>query len=78
MKVSKEVLINNLKDKKDLEVLINNDTRKKVNPKIYPFCSIGLISSTFGFQSGQGTGCLISPNIVLTCAHNVYNRTRKQ
>ncbi len=37
----------------------------------YPKSAIGLIVSKEGVC---GTGCLIGPNIVLTCASNCYSR----
>ena len=45
----------------------------------YPYCSIGFISMDFLDAEGRrfkgfGTGCLIHKRIVLTCAHNVYDR----
>ncbi len=40
---------------------------------IYPMTSIGAVMS----QEGTiGTGCLIGPNIVLTCAHNCYHEIK--
>jgi V8-like Glu-specific endopeptidase len=39
-----------------------------------PWKSIGLIEIlTGGKKDGHGTGILVSPNLVLTCAHNIYN-----
>ena len=39
----------------------------------YPYSSIGLLNFKFGGKPAFGTGCLIRPNIVLTCAHNLYD-----
>jgi len=44
---------------------------------------LGLISSKTFTSNGIpvesiGTGTLIGPNLVVTCAHNVYDRDRKQ
>ena len=47
------------------------DTRK------YPYSCIGLITGRFDDKYYSGTGCLIGPKIVLTCAHNVYDREKK-
>lgn len=70
-----EILIKDLPDRR-AEVL---DSSK------YPYCCIGLVTGKYLDQvaskhiSGQkikiveGTGALISPKHVLTCAHNVYN-----
>ena len=44
----------------------------------YPYCCIGLITSKFEEETFYGTGCLIAPKIVLTCAHNIYNKTLKK
>ena len=55
------------------------DTRKFVE-KVgqYPYCCIGLINGKFGVTNYHGTGCLIAPRIVLTCAHNLYQRKSKK
>ena len=37
---------------------------------MYPYCSIGMVSGKVGEKDFYGTGFLIGPNIVLTCAHN--------
>ena len=51
------------------------DTRKQIlNTDEYPYCCIGLISGQLGGQEYCGTGCLISGRVVLTCAHNIYDR----
>ena len=33
-----------------------------------------MIVGKFGEVKFYGTGCLIGPNIVLTCAHNIYHK----
>ena len=53
------------------------DTREKVKDvREYPYCCIGLVTGKFGNNVYQGSGCLISPRIVLTCAHNLYDRSK--
>lgn len=47
------------------------------NPK-YPYSAIGYVTGKFKDTFFYGTGCLIAPNIVLTCAHNVYDRSSKE
>ena len=50
-------------------------TLKKVeDPNQYPYSAIGLITGKFGPFFYHGTGFLISPKIVLTCAHNLFDR----
>jgi V8-like Glu-specific endopeptidase len=44
----------------------------------YPYSSIGLVSCLLGDQKVIGTGCLIGPNFVLTCAHNVWSFREKR
>jgi V8-like Glu-specific endopeptidase len=40
-----------------------------------PFKNVGLIEIiTGGNADAHGTGTLISPNLVLTCAHIIYNQ----
>lgn len=74
------------------EILIKDlpDNRAEVqDASKYPFCCIGLITGKYLDKSTstndtikkikivEGTGALISPRHVLTCAHNVYNREIK-
>ena len=47
------------------------------NESLYPYCCIGLISGKVNQDVLSGTGCLISPRIVLTCAHNLYDRSKE-
>jgi V8-like Glu-specific endopeptidase len=48
----------------------------EVAMKVHPFKNIGLIEIITGGRSdGHGTGVLISPNLVLTCGHNIFNKS---
>ncbi|MBP1046759.1 Ig-like domain-containing protein [Enterococcus sp. BWM-S5] len=50
--------------------VIGEDERKKVEfPTQYPYSSIGLYRA-----GGQGSGTMIGPSTVLTCAHVVWNQ----
>ncbi len=40
----------------------------------YPYSTIGLVSGKLNNLIYFGTGCLIGKNIVLTCAHNCFNK----
>lgn len=54
------------------------DTRKKIEEtRKYPYSCIGLVTGRFGTIISNGSGCLIGPDIVLTCAHNLYDRENK-
>lgn len=48
----------------------------------YPFSAVGLVFSKKKINNMMvpciGTGFLIGPNIVLTCAHNVYQSNIKK
>ena len=62
------------------EALIENfpDSREEIkDTEKYPYCCIGLITGKFGKDFYHGTGFLIGPRIVLTCAHNLYDRKRE-
>lgn len=55
------------------------EKREKVeNGRKYPYCCIGLIIGKDKDGSFRGTGFLIGPNIILTCAHNCYSRSKKE
>lgn len=45
------------------------------NPLEYPYSAIGIIIMKHQGQQQfyQGTGFLIAPNVVFTCAHNLYD-----
>ena len=51
---------------------INIEARDK-----YPYSAIGVVHGLKSINKGVlptfGTGCIIGPNIVLTCAHNCYS-----
>jgi V8-like Glu-specific endopeptidase len=51
------------------------DRRVKIADTLeYPYSTIGIIAMRHrGGDYKQGTGFLIAPNIVLTCAHNLYD-----
>lgn len=53
------------------------DNRIPANCLTYPYKSIGLIVGKFGEKFFHGSAALISGKIVLTCAHNCYNRKKK-
>ena len=59
-------------------ILEDNEEVKNMTPlenaQDYPHCSMGMVTGKFGENSFHGSGCLISSKIVLTCAHNLYNR----
>ena len=55
------------------EVLFELNTRTQVeNTFLYPFICIGLVSGRMNGLKCFGTGSLIAPSIVLTCAHNCF------
>ena len=63
------------------EILIQNspDLREKVSKTDhYPFSSIGLIFGEINYKQCFGTGTLIGPDIVITCAHNCYSKKFEQ
>ena len=48
------------------------------NQSSYPYCCIGLVTGKLEERRYYGTGCLIGSKIVLTCAHNIYDRSGKK
>ena len=55
------------------------ERRKKVEDgRKYPYCCIGLITGQTKGARFKGTGFLIGPNIILTCAHNCYSRKSEE
>ena len=64
-----------MKIQKEIHFPNSEQIHKEIeDTKIYPYCSIGLLTGKFGEKEYFGTGCLIAPSVVLTCAHNLYNR----
>lgn len=55
-------------------IVIPPDTRVQVNPTtVFPYWSIGQLEMLFpNGKQYSGTGTLIAPRYVLTCAHNLY------
>ncbi len=47
-------------------------TAEVLNSREYPFSSVGLVSFEIGKHTIYGTGFLISKNVVLTSAQNLY------
>lgn len=59
---------------KDVKGLYSSGPDPIENIVDYPLCSLGKVV----IKSGKfGTGCLIGPNIVLTCAHVCFNFSKK-
>lgn len=57
----------------------HKDRRKKVqNPSKFPHSPKGVIETTFTKGTYLASGVMIYPMIVLTAAHNVYNRHTKE
>ena len=55
------------------------DRRKKIqDPTLWPFSPKGVLEITFGKHKFAGSGDLIFPMVVLTAAHNVYDRFNKE
>ena len=60
------------------EVLFLPDKREQIEDTTqYPYCCIGLVMFQLKKKKCAGTGCLISGRIVLTAAHNIYDRNKK-
>ena len=53
------------------------NTDKIENTLLYPYICIGVISGKVSGRKCYGTGSLIAPNIVLTCAHNCFYKEEK-
>lgn len=64
------------KDKSFLpENIIGDDDRERItDTTTYPWETYCYLELYFPFGAYQGTGCLVSPYMVLTCGHNVYNQ----
>lgn len=64
-----------------MDAVFGNDDRQPVNEKdrsVLPYCAIVCIAMKFSSGTGRGTGFMISRNIMLTAAHNVYNFKNKE
>lgn len=61
-----------------MEALIHKGPYKidKDDQEHHPFCAIGIVISRMNKPAKKifGTGCLIGPDQVLTCAHNCFDR----
>jgi len=79
-KIIRQYLFGNT-PQKSIESVIGEDERSKVkDTKIYPFsaiCSLDSYWDSQGFLT-RGTGALIGSDLVLTCAHNVYDFLRSR
>jgi V8-like Glu-specific endopeptidase len=61
------------------ERMFGSDTLYKVPPKdmqkpLHKFTGALTFRSRNSTALGKGTATLISPDLVLTCAHNIYNK----
>lgn len=64
-----------------MDAVFGNDNRQLVNEKdrsVLPYCAIVYTKMKFSSGLGRGTGFMISRNIMLTAAHNVYNFKNKE
>lgn len=60
-------------------ILNKHDRRSKVNnTDEYPYSTIGILTFEDDYGEYWGTGTLISENIVLTCAHNLFDKKTKK
>lgn len=58
-----------------LEAIIGKDDQYRVqNTTVFPYRTIVHLEMKFGSQSYLGSGVMIAPNLVLTCAHNVFDQ----
>lgn len=58
-----------------VEIIFPPDDRTQVtNTTVYPYSSIGELDMEFDGEPFGGTGVLIDDSIVLTAAHNLYDR----
>jgi V8-like Glu-specific endopeptidase len=62
------------------DLVFGTDTRMQVSSRVYPYSAIVRIitDNTAEFQSNRCTGTLISPRVVLTAGHCVYNTTKNK
>jgi V8-like Glu-specific endopeptidase len=64
--------------KHDVAKLRGEGPNSEIKPEQYPYSAIGLVRKVKGSKIFCGTGCLIGPKTVLTCAHNVHTRLDKK
>jgi V8-like Glu-specific endopeptidase len=57
----------------DCKGLFQEGPSEITTPEKYPYSAVGMVLSKTKHCKIIGTGCLIGPNIVLTCAHNLYD-----
>lgn len=59
-------------------VYLGRDGREKVsNSSCFPFSIVVQLKMKFDSSYYNGSGCMIGPQHVLTCAHNIYDNDRK-
>lgn len=62
-----------------LEAIVGADDQYRVNDtKAHPYSSVVFLEMVYGGDTYNGTGVLIAPDLVLTVAHNVYDRDTKK
>jgi V8-like Glu-specific endopeptidase len=63
---------------KPVQIVFPNDNRQRVDPTTaQPYVWIGMFAIKFpNGDIGRGTGTLIGPRHVLTCAHNLFQNQR--
>jgi V8-like Glu-specific endopeptidase len=70
-----ERLLNDKDEPFQPENVIGPDDRERItDTTTYPWNTHCYLELYFPFGGYQGTGCLVSPYMVLTCGHNVYNQ----
>lgn len=56
------------------DVLGADDRARVTNTKAYPWYLMSYLESKRGDNYYRGSGCAVTPYMILTCAHNVYNQ----
>lgn len=62
-------------------VIDGKDDRKKVEDEaceLLPYCAIAYVEMKYGTENYRGTGFMVTPNVMLTAAHNVYDFDEKK